>query len=529
MTRRRLLGTSAAAVGAMTASSGGPLAASASGGARHLSLAAQEGQQFEGQLILSLSGTRPEEAQQAIADAYQEQQPGVEILWELPELSADEYPAWLGTQLAAGDIRPDIVSGNYSAAYRGYVNFDRYRTSINPYTGNRWDEDLNWDFYRGVNAAGERFMLATRSVHINWFYNIDLFEQAGVQPPTSWSEFVEVCAGLQEAGITPIVGNYIWQIPQWFAQVYFDQYHTDWIETVRAQPGDWNYDPDLDAAFEYNPEDPFIHNTYTYNQQRFFQAIRDGELRYDTPEVAEIVGNLAQIFPQFATGDFFVIADPYPTFLQQQAAIMPNGTWALNLLRDDLEALSPERLEELEIDPDSVSTFEWATFENPPMEGDLVTSPVRSVESATGEYVSIVEKTQEQTDLAIDFLQFWLSPVGHEPYLEAAYASASPFSPSGPLEIRGVDDPPEVQELFDQVTLMGNAEINYNGFWTSSPDTGIHQDLRGLLQSALEETITPEEYAAQLQQYMQDNFDQLIEIAGLTEAEVDDPARQPGT
>jgi ABC-type glycerol-3-phosphate transport system substrate-binding protein len=297
---------------------------------------------------------------------------------------------------------------------------------------------------------------------------------------------------------------------------------------VRAQSGDWNYDPALDDAFTYDPTDPFLHFTYTYNPQRFYRGIREGELRFDTPEVTDIVRNMAAIFPQYATGDFFVIQDPYPPFLQQQVAIMPSGTWTLSTLRRDLESLSPERLEELGIEAGSVSTFEWGTFENPAMEGELVKSPVRSVESASGEYLSIVNKSQEQTDIALDFLMFWLSPVGYTPYLEG-YVSSGEFSPAGPVEIEGVELPAEFAGLFDGVTLLGNAEINYNGAWTSSSDTTIHQDLRGLFKRALEGDLSPEDYGTELQAYFTDNLDAIIELAGLTQADLDDPARQPGT
>jgi ABC-type glycerol-3-phosphate transport system substrate-binding protein len=517
ITRRRLLGSSAALAGSLAMSPG-----------VRISRAAAQGKQFSGKLVIATIQNPVDKAKQALADAYKAQQSGVEIAWETQQRQPDEYTSYLGTQLAAGDIALDIVSGNYFDSFRGYVNLDQYRRTTNPYTGHPWDQDLDWDFYRGINAAGERTMLATRSVHINWFYNKDLFAKAGVEPPKTWTEFVDVSAKLKDAGITPIVGNYDYQIPQWFAEVYFDQYHTDWVNTVRAQSGDWNYDPTIDDAFQYDPTNPNLHNTYTYNQQRFYGGIRDGKLRFDTPAVAEIVKNMSAIFPKYATGDFFVIGDPYPTFLQQQAAIMPSGTWALSNLKQDLEALSPDRLKELGIEEGSVKTFEWGTFENPAMEGDLVQSPVRSVESATGEYVSIVDKNQDQTDLAVDFLMFWLSPAGYQPYL-TAYADSGELSPSGPLEIIGVQDPPEFRDLFSQVTMLGNAEINYNGAWTSSSGTTVHQDLRGLFKKGLEGDLSPEDYGAALQKYFTDNLDAILDLAGLTQADLDDPARQPGT
>jgi ABC-type glycerol-3-phosphate transport system substrate-binding protein len=490
--------------------------------------AAGSGQQYSGQLVISLNGTgEPLERTVALSEAYKKVQPGVELIWEYPGAQAGEYPTWLGTQLAAAPIRPDIVSGNYVPTYRNYVNFDQYKKTTNPYTGNEWDKDLDWDFFVGRNAKGERNMLPTRSVHTMWFYNKALFEKAGVQPPKTWAEFADVCAKLKESGVIPISANFKWQVPQWLAEIYFDQYHVNWIETVRAQPGDWNHDPELDDQFVFDPKDPNIHNKYTYNIQRFFQGIRDGKLRYDTPEMTDLVKNMAQIFPKYATEDFFVISDPYAPFLQQQAAIMVNGTWSLPTLENDMKAMSPERLKELKIEGADIKPFEWATFENPPIEGPLVKGPVRSVESASGEYLSIIEKDQAQAEMALDFLMFWTSKPGYQVWNDASIKSGR-HAPGGPLEINGVEDPPELQKRFDSVTFMGNAETNYNNFigWGGG---NLAIDAQNLYKEALEGKMAPEEFGTRLQKLITDNFDTILEAAELTKEDIDNPAKQPGT
>lgn len=486
-------------------------------------------QTLSGRVVIGTSANPDDPVKEALTRAYQERQPDVEIAWDTAERPPDEYTSWLGTQLAADDIAVDIVSGNYASTYRGYVNLEAYRGTTNPYTEQIWDADLNWNLIRALDPAGNRIMLPTRAVHINWFYNQDLFDQAGVAAtPTTWTEFTDVCTQLNEAGITPIAINYVWQLPQWFAEVYFDQYHVDWVETVRAQEGDWNYDPEFDGAFEFDPAEPFIHNLYTYSAQRFMKGIQDGTLRFDTPAVAEIVTNLKAIFPEFATEDMYVTTDTYPKFLQQQVAILPDGSWNLGQLTADMAELSPERLAELEIEADAVRTFNWGTFENPAMEGELVQCAPKSVESASGEYISVIEKDQAQTDLSVDFAMFWLSAAGYQPYLDAQWQQPG-FSPAGPLQVTGVQVPPEEDALFADLQELGNAEANYNGFWTAGGGAQHTENLHNLLAEALNGNITPEEYATQLQAYHEENFDSYLELAGLTQEDVDDPARQPGT
>jgi hypothetical protein len=506
---------------------GGRQALGAPGSVQRRALA--PAQTLSGRVVIGTNANPLDPVKEALTRAYQERQPDVEIAWDTAERPPDEYTSWLGTQLAADDIAVDIVSGNYANTYRGYVNLEAYRSVTNPYSDQIWDADLNWELIRALDAAGNRIMLPTRAVHINWFYNQDLFDQAGVTAaPTTWTEFTDVCTQLNEAGITPIAINYVWQLPQWFAEVYFDQYHVDWVETVRAQEGDWNYDPEFDGAFTFDPAEPFIHNLYTYNAQRFMKGVQDGTLRFDTPQIAEIVTNLKTIFPQFATEDMYVTTDTYPKFLQQQVAIIPDGSWNLGQLTADMAELSPERLAELEIEADSVATFNWGTFENPAMEGDLVLCAPKSVESASGEYISVIEKDQAQTDLSVDFAMFWLSAAGYQPWLDAQWAQPG-FSPAGPLQVTGVQVPPQEETLFADLQELGNAEANYNGFWTAGGGAQHTENLHNLLAEALNGNITPEEYATQLQAYHEENFDSYLELGGLTQDDIDDPARQPGT
>src|SRR5258708_2770065 len=84
---------------------------------------------------------------------------------------------------------------------------------MNPYENQPWDQTLNWDFFAARGTSGARIMLPTRSVHIMWFYNKEIFAKAGVQPPTTWDEFAEVCAKIKAIGVTPVAINYSYQLP----------------------------------------------------------------------------------------------------------------------------------------------------------------------------------------------------------------------------------------------------------------------------------------------------------------------------
>jgi raffinose/stachyose/melibiose transport system substrate-binding protein len=493
----------------------------------HPATVTNSNKQLEGQLVISLNVAFDKGAQ-ALTEAYKQVQPKVKLIWDLPGSSVTDYGTWLGTQLAAGNVRADIVSGNYVPSYRNYVNFDEYRTSINPYMNQPWDQTLNWDFFADRGTSGARTTLATRSVHIMWFYNKEIFAKAGVQPPTTWDEFADVCAKIKAIGVTPVAINYGYQLPQWLAEIYFDQYHIDWIDQVRAQEGDWDYDPNLDGKFKLDPKDPNIHSKYTLNTQRFLRGIRDGKLRFDTPAVADMVQNMVKLFPKYATNDVFVIQDTYTPFLQQKVAMTVDGTWELGNLYKDMQSLSPDRLKTLNIPAGSVKSFDWDTFENPPMQGPLVNSPARSIESAVGEYLSIINKNQQQVNLAIDFLQFWTCQKGYKPYNDAE-AQSSTFAPGGPLQVRGVQDPHIYQQYFSKVKQTGNAEVSYNHEWLYWGGGNIERDVRNMYQQALQGQLTPAGFGKALQQYLIKNFDALLKQYQLTPADLDNVSRQPGS
>jgi len=491
---------------------------------------AQVDENTEGTIVVSINANVPEEAYTALIDAYHQIRPNVEIIWEHP--GSVDYPTWLGTQLAAGDIRPDIVSGNYVPTFDGYVDLNTQRYLTNPHTNRMWDEDLDWDFFVSRNAVGERIMLPTRGVHISWFYNKAMFEQAGVEPPTNWDEFVTVVEKLQETfpDIAPIAIDYNIGAALWLGYAYFDQHHLDWIETVRARPGDWNYTPSVDDNFVFDPNITTIHNTYTLNLQRYYAGLQSGELRFDTPEMAEIVRQMSRIFPQYAVPDFYTtnLNDIYNRFISQQAAIMLNGSWSRYSLLRDFTAMSPERLEALGLTDTELEPFEWGTFENPPMENPMVISPVRTSESATGEYISVIEKDQQQTDLTLDFVKFWLSYAGYTPYLEAmAQSPTATFS--GPLRVQDVRDVPEVEALWEDIQWMGSSSASYNYEFLSWGGGDVRTRAFEIWREGLEGITSPEETAANLQKLIDDNFETILQNLGLTQDDLDNPARQPGS
>jgi raffinose/stachyose/melibiose transport system substrate-binding protein len=491
---------------------------------------------FKGTVTVAVLGTmspRHDVARDRLSSAYRDMHPNVQIKWEGPPEGGD-YTTWLGTQLAAEPVALDIVSGNYVKSYGKYVDFDKYRKSINPYSGRPWDEDLDWDFFEGRWGANQRYLLATRGVHIGWFYNKDLFAKAGVTPPKSWPEFVDVCTKLKKAGITPAALTWVIGLNQWQGAAYLDQFfRNERYEIGGAKPGDWCYNPETDGKWKYDPKEPMGNIRYTFNAARWFKAIKDGKLRFDkTDELPTMMGHWQEIWPHSAIEDLYVNTQPYVTFLQQKAAMLLDGLWSIPSLVNDMKALDEVRRQQLKISPDTkIAPFQWGTFNNPGMVDDLVDGPIRTSESATGEYISLIQKAQAQTDLALDFLYFWLSPKGYQIWQDGLYLRG--YTPTGPLMMKDVKDPTEYAEMFKNVEFIGNSAVSpywyiiMPGKYMGGPFTTAIN----MTKDMLERKMTPKEYAQKMQEHMlkEDTWADLLAEVGLQPGDLDHPERKPGT
>ncbi|MBO9607092.1 MAG: carbohydrate ABC transporter substrate-binding protein [Paenibacillaceae bacterium] len=491
-----------------------------------------QGKKYKGEIVVSINAdpnAHLEKAFDAVAEAYKKVQPDVKLIWEPG--GSTEYAKWLGTQLAVGTPRPDIVSSNYQENYARYVNLDKYRKKVNPYTGNKWDQDIDFDFYAARNAKGERIMLPTQAVHIMWFYNKDIFDKLGLKPPKTWDELVSVSEKIKASGVTPIATQFGWKLNAWLPEIYADQYARNWHEIVRAQKGDYNYDDALDGAFKFDPKDPQIDLKYNYNPVRFYKGIKDGTIRFDTPQFTNWIANLAKVFPKYAQQDVFVTNDnsDYTLWLQQKAAMFIDGTRSLSVITKDMQNLNdPKRLEALKIkDAGALKPFAWGTFENPEMTGAGVQGPVRSVESSAGQYIGIIDKNQEQTNMVADFTMFWLSKAGYQAWIDGQ-EKAGILSLSGPLVIRGVNLPDDVKNIFKDVKMLGNAEIPMNNILMDGGVKDLETEMRSNFKDALEGKMSAEEFGKKLQALYTNNFNQIITNAGLTPDNIDHPEKAPG-
>ena len=183
---------------------------------------------------------------------YEEEHPDIDIVVESAQ--NDPYKEKLKV-VVGGDDCPDIFFSWCGEFTERFIREDLI-LDLTPYldADQEWKDSLmesqmvNYTLDDGM-VYGIPFRLDAKL----FFYNIDQFEEAGVEVPTTFDELIEACKKLQDAGFTPIAyGNQ----EKWPASHYIGTINQMTVsDEVRAKDytpttGEFT-DPGYQEALEY--------------------------------------------------------------------------------------------------------------------------------------------------------------------------------------------------------------------------------------------------------------------------------------
>lgn len=238
---------------------------------------------------------------QDIAQQYQEENPDLDFNFEIESgadrtaylqklkilAASDELPEWF-------DSDPDTWFADIVADGKAYSFDDLYKEL------GMYDQifEISKEYARLSDGSLNLMTLQCNTEY--FFYNKDLFEQAGItETPKTFDELLEDCQILQDAGILPIaMGGSDWPILRYFAQIPFRMTGNTYIENAVSGEGSFGEEAGLKGA-------QFIQDVAQYFQEGWSSA--------DTDTMIDL----------FSSG---------------QAAIMYNGTWVLdqaNMIGED--------------------------------------------------------------------------------------------------------------------------------------------------------------------------------------------------
>lgn len=374
---------------------------------------------------------------QDIAKQYQEENPDLDFNFEIENISdrtaylqklkilaaSDELPEWFDsdTDTWFADIVADGKAYSFEDLYKELGMYDQ----IFP---------ISKEYARLSDGSLNLMTLQCNTEY--FFYNKDLFEQAGItEAPKTFDELLADCKLLQDQEIIPIAMGGDWPILRYFAQVPFRLTGNEYIENAVSGEGSFGEEAGLKGA-------QFIQDIAQYFQEGWSSA------DYDT------------MIDLFASG---------------QAAIMYNGTWAL----DQADMIGEDRNIK-----DNIGYFTMPTYSD----ADVTTATDFFANSGIG--------TAIRTDAVDDEMKAWMK------YLLEHYADASLSYNQLPSVMPDEETMQSLPKVYQQIIEDVSNVKEYAKCWDVVIDSALVEPLE-------KETVilalgqeTPEEWAANMDEYV---------------------------
>lgn len=180
---------------------------------------------------------------QNMADAYMAEHENVTI--NITVMENEAFKAAIQTNMQAGDV-PDLFQSWGGGGLREQVDAGLVQDITDAVAD--WIGDLGPAAVSLYQVGGRQYGVPFDAGMVGFWYNADLFEQAGVtEPPTTWDELLDVVRALQDAGITPIAvgAGDKWPAHFWYSYLMVRECGA---ETMAAIADDGNFSRDCVVA-----------------------------------------------------------------------------------------------------------------------------------------------------------------------------------------------------------------------------------------------------------------------------------------
>lgn len=197
------------------------------------------------------------EGYRKIVDGFNESNEyGVKV--EIQNITNADYKTKLTTMMAS-DSEPDIIFTWPLGYLENFVNGDKV-VSIQKYL----DEDEDWknSFNGGIldplTYDGEVYAIPTQQSTAIMYYNKAIFDKYGLEVPTTYDEYVQICDTLKENGVTPVAlastADDAWLVSQYIQQLSDGIKGEDLFNSIKGGTGKWNDEGMVEAGKLFQEE-----------------------------------------------------------------------------------------------------------------------------------------------------------------------------------------------------------------------------------------------------------------------------------
>lgn len=289
-------------------------------------------------------------AWQAAMDKFQEMHPDVTIEFEARGFEEIRQTA---PMILNSDEVPDVMEYNKGNATAGFLSQNGLLTDITDVAIERgWDQILSPGlqttsrYENGIMGSGPWYGVTNYGEFVMVYYNVDMFEEYGVEVPTTLEEFENVMQTFVDAGITPLsLGATEYPAQHVFYQLVLSKADREWVDAFQLYQGDVDFH---DEAF-------------TFAAEKIVEWTERGFISEDSTGIpAEDMG------VAFTNGEF---------------PIMVSGSWWYGRFMNE------------------ITDFEWSTF----------LWPGNELHAGSGGNLWVVPANAKNKELAYDFIDITMS------------------------------------------------------------------------------------------------------------------------
>ena len=174
-----------------------------------------------GASIWALSGQPDEGIRQDTIDAFNEANPDMQI--KPTFFQNDAYKTKIKTAIGAGQA-PTIIYGWGGGTLRTYAEAGQVEDLTSWFSENADVKDrLLESTFGAATVDGKIYAIPTQTVTpIIFYYNKELFDQAGAEPPATWDDLLALTKTFNDMGVAPLSlgGQSRWTSMMWLEYLY---------------------------------------------------------------------------------------------------------------------------------------------------------------------------------------------------------------------------------------------------------------------------------------------------------------------